>query len=1584
MDKFTEIERGANIGAMGLNNLQEPSPAQAIAGNYKMGRINFHGLSIAIENPRGTFRTGVNKSTGKAWSNRMAAHYGYLVGTRGNDGDGIDVFVGHTPESERVFVINQIDPSTGAFDEHKILLGFYGLNDAKTAYNSSYDRGWAGIGSIVEASLTQIKWWIKHGNKKAPISASALPQEGYSNMQQTQWKNGEDGGTPIGTSLDDVLYGIRRNDPDNLIFDSVSMDQVMSDADESITLDALVIPFAQVERKMGQLKEILGRTGTELKVTSLQISSPFKQRGVANVAAIYELSDGQTVTAYFHNPDTNPSKLAATDEMISWKWLLNKKDITIIAAPERGEDLNPREVARRLMKLAEKNSAAFKRVNVKRSERMASIESLKGEVSAKESELTTLQDELATKRAAKEKRASEKAVEPTDNEPNSPPPVQAEVNNYGKNVVSVYSTATGKEAMKISRNEGSNGVTYSYIGSYGAGSGHSFEHMLKEVNDQKRFRRGMHVTYGVEFADIGKVVSEPTSNTSLPIENAAETSEPAPSEDDADTAAPVTFDLSEAVGDFDKAKVIRDLADDQAKRFSGALQAFKDQHPSLQFGITPDDVKAMPEYQLLSKNSDFAFNELRRVNEWIVKNFKNENSEDVRKGREVRLANAPLFESLKKAGVLYIQRGKSLYLGKLNKATGDTTIQQYTNNKQADSAVAKLLNQGFAAHVSARHPFVVVIDGASEPKSVDLPAYQEVAGAEEVPIQISGDELGDFPDGYDGFGAMSQAAEDYYRENLQNKTVFNASIPADIEIRKSTNGKMTGTKNPRNKLKLIPAMLRLLSDAKVEARNPPKDIESELNIREYLTLTSPLLLEGKRLIARLIVKLDDKGHYIYDQSIKRGAVQGSLGVSKEADASKSYDPNLNHSSGEILEPNLANVKLDSVDDGMVLNIFIEGEDNFDIEFDSDEVTVELKSTEDAQAVSVDESAQVDEQSTVPELESSAPVIEESTLEQTSGIATEQKNALVGKFSDEEQSFYGAFDPSSVKMPTAKQLGLVAGGKSLRLIEDDNHAEVTGWSNGHVLDIASIPSVILEAQKEIEDHGGSPVWVSVKAINTIVNQAKIGDIPLTPIAKFDVKAKPEHKKAKGVALAALMGNYTQDHSNLVLGNTEKSIGVHVNKFYYAYFAKVYKGAEFFTDELAKNVLVKHHGVVVGVLMPVRLRKSTNDKDTKNHNTEAFERAQQASQSTSIESESSVAASPEVSDKGSPLDAFENGGGEAWQVTRAKWVEIMRGHMASLGQSGQDSEFEDYHKSQVKAALDNGKPVHAEVLTDYPDLKAETQEEKDARYEKTEQALKNIVSVASGGVIANPLEQDAAKDPDTNEPASVDDPKDESKVNSTTPDGKIDDPLESDAAVAPQPSVAEGFKEAVVDDPLEVVEAAKIPVDRDRKLAAPPILDYRLKESGGQTYLVPLVGKGFSKKDREDLVGWLRDAGYFVGVISDHKIAVSETSNSPSLNQIDDGQEIQKTIRWLKSPEAQKLKEELNKSNSITTPSLVDDELLLQSVIDGKADIWDASLAGKLEAILGRAAGNEPLQAKWAKAINAYSTAALAVAQKTMNG
>jgi len=44
------------------------------------------------------------------------------------------------------------------------------------------------------------------------------------------------------------------------------------------------------------------------------------------------------LTIYFHNPDTTPNKINPNDELVSWKWLLNKKDITIVVAPEQGKD----------------------------------------------------------------------------------------------------------------------------------------------------------------------------------------------------------------------------------------------------------------------------------------------------------------------------------------------------------------------------------------------------------------------------------------------------------------------------------------------------------------------------------------------------------------------------------------------------------------------------------------------------------------------------------------------------------------------------------------------------------------------------------------------------------------------------------------------------------------------------------------------------------------------------------------------------------------------------------------------------------------------------------------------------------------------------------------------------------------------------------------------------------------------------------------------------------------------------------------------------------------------------------------------
>lgn len=210
---------------------------------------------------------------------------------------------------------------------------------------------------------------------------------------------------PYDQTLDRVLYDLRRADPDNLLLDAVSMTDILEDSDGVLLFDAMTTPFARLPRMMEMLKGAMQHFSATVKPLDMTISEPFSARGVANVSAIFSLSDGQNLSVYFHNPDTKPKSISANDEMISWKWMLNKLDVTIVVAPERGKELNIREVARRIMKLAEKNSAAFQRANGKRAERMKKIEGLKEEVAALELELTQAQNDLEVAKLAAEDRA---------------------------------------------------------------------------------------------------------------------------------------------------------------------------------------------------------------------------------------------------------------------------------------------------------------------------------------------------------------------------------------------------------------------------------------------------------------------------------------------------------------------------------------------------------------------------------------------------------------------------------------------------------------------------------------------------------------------------------------------------------------------------------------------------------------------------------------------------------------------------------------------------------------------------------------------------------------------------------------------------------------------------------------------------------------------------------------------------------------------------------------------------------------------------------------------------------------------------
>ena len=151
-----------------------PTEKQKQAGNYKKGSLRLHGLDIAIENIKGSERTGID-SDGETWSATMPTDYGYIKRTEGADGDHVDTYIGPNPSSEKVFVIDQKDLGTGRFDEHKTLIGYDSLGQAVQDYENAFSdgRGTERIGAEpTEMTMNQFKEWVKNGDTTKPVSES--------------------------------------------------------------------------------------------------------------------------------------------------------------------------------------------------------------------------------------------------------------------------------------------------------------------------------------------------------------------------------------------------------------------------------------------------------------------------------------------------------------------------------------------------------------------------------------------------------------------------------------------------------------------------------------------------------------------------------------------------------------------------------------------------------------------------------------------------------------------------------------------------------------------------------------------------------------------------------------------------------------------------------------------------------------------------------------------------------------------------------------------------------------------------------------------------------------------------------------------------------------------------------------------------------------------------------------------------------------------------------------------------------------------------------------------------------------------
>ena len=158
-----------------------PSEAQKKAGNYKKGHLSFGGYDFTVETPKGTTRSGKDEQ-GKPWSVTMHDTYGYILGKIGVDGDHIDMFINDAADLDsfdgNVYVVDQVNPETGEFDEHKVMYGYPSEEAATEAYLANYSKGWKGLGNVTSVPKATFDKWLESSDRKTkPFADYAMVQK---------------------------------------------------------------------------------------------------------------------------------------------------------------------------------------------------------------------------------------------------------------------------------------------------------------------------------------------------------------------------------------------------------------------------------------------------------------------------------------------------------------------------------------------------------------------------------------------------------------------------------------------------------------------------------------------------------------------------------------------------------------------------------------------------------------------------------------------------------------------------------------------------------------------------------------------------------------------------------------------------------------------------------------------------------------------------------------------------------------------------------------------------------------------------------------------------------------------------------------------------------------------------------------------------------------------------------------------------------------------------------------------------------------------------------------------------------------
>ena len=220
--------------------------------------------------------------------------------------------------------------------------------------------------------------------------------------------------------IDAIMYRLCATaDGRELLTEPVSIleiDDMYNITGDFILEDLVITKFSEAEKRLGIIVKLFNKKlkdknealkadgQPEIIAQSPVIGRPRKTGMIAVVTAEIPFSDGQSIFIVFHSPDNEETRITGQDEIIAFRWMLNKRDITHVISPEQGKDIPVRQLADRIAKIVSKNSVAF-------TKRQTAVKEQKGKLEDINSQLVFLEKEkgeLAGQLADSEKTIEEK------------------------------------------------------------------------------------------------------------------------------------------------------------------------------------------------------------------------------------------------------------------------------------------------------------------------------------------------------------------------------------------------------------------------------------------------------------------------------------------------------------------------------------------------------------------------------------------------------------------------------------------------------------------------------------------------------------------------------------------------------------------------------------------------------------------------------------------------------------------------------------------------------------------------------------------------------------------------------------------------------------------------------------------------------------------------------------------------------------------------------------------------------------------------------------------------------------------------